>query len=165
MRGLARQPVLGHAPGNATPLSPGDVRDLWLAMLRRGWKSLALVPASPAGVTLDLGRALCDLGAILRGRPVPLLSAVDLNLDSVSQFSDAMIRQAKKGAGGSDDDQRVIVVLDSIITNPLGMAVALAADAVLLVIELGESGIESARRTVELIGTDRFIGCVTIRRA
>ena len=123
-----------------------------------------MVPVGSGGPTFELGKALSELGAVFSGRPIPVLSALDLTPDSLAQFIDTMVRQAKKGGGGtSNGDQRVVVVLDSVVKDPLGVAVALAADAVLLVVELGKSEIESARRTIDLIGGERFIGSVTIR--
>jgi hypothetical protein len=56
----------------------------------------------------------------------------------------------------------VIVVLESIVSNPAGIPVALAADAALLCIQLGETDFESAERTVELLGESRFVGAVTL---
>jgi hypothetical protein len=141
-----------------------DVRDLWLGMLRRPWKSLALVPAAPGGFIPGsaLAKALCDLGALYRGRPLPLLSASNLTLDQVTQFIDTM-KRLEKATNGQDQEHRAIVVLESVITNPLGIAVALAVDAVLLVVELGKSDERSAQRTIELIGRDRFIGSVALK--
>jgi len=150
-------------PSLRQQLLPGDVRDVWLATLRSHWKSLALVPASPGGSVVELGRALSELGTLMRGRPVPLMSAVDLSLGTLAQFTEALSRQAGKAIGAtSDEDQRVIVAISSVVSEPLGVAVALACDAILLVIELGKSDIESARKTVEVIGAERFIGSLTI---
>jgi hypothetical protein len=139
-----------------------DARDLWLGMLRRGWKSLALVPAAPGGSASPLAQALCEIGAVYRGRPLPLLSASNLTFETVAQFIDNMTRMGK-ATNGHDDGQRLVVVLDSVISNPVGIAVALAADAVLLVIELGKSDERSAQRTVQLIGHDHFIGSVALK--
>jgi hypothetical protein len=58
---------------------------------------------------------------------------------------------------------RVIVALEPVVSNPFGIAVALAADAALLCITLGETTLDSAKRTVELIGPERFIGCAAVR--
>jgi hypothetical protein len=55
-----------------------------------------------------------------------------------------------------------IVILDSVLSNPAGIPVALAADAALLCVALGQTDFESAERTVELIGAERFVGSVTI---
>jgi hypothetical protein len=57
----------------------------------------------------------------------------------------------------------VIVSLEPVVSNPLGIAVALAADAALLCITLGETLLASAKRTVDLIGPERFIGSVVLR--
>jgi len=165
LRGAAVSEPLSESrqPASVTSdFEPDDVRDLWLRMLRRGWKSLALVPAAPAGSTQKLARAICSVGAIYRGRGLPLLSASDLTLDSVNPFIYAMSRVGKSQTD-QDEEEKLVVMLDSVITNPLGIAVALASDAVLLVIELGKTDERSARRTVELIGRDRFIGSVALK--
>lgn len=60
---------------------------------------------------------------------------------------------------------KVIVALESVVSNPFGIAVALAADAALLCVTLEETLMDSARRTVELIGPERFIGCAVVRRS
>ena len=60
---------------------------------------------------------------------------------------------------------KVIVALESVVSNPFGIAVALAADAALLCMTLEETLMDSARRTVELIGPERFIGCAVVRRS
>jgi hypothetical protein len=59
---------------------------------------------------------------------------------------------------------RVIVALEPVVANPFGIAVALASDAALLCLTLGETRLDSARRTVELIGPERFVGCAVVRR-
>lgn len=159
MTGSSRQPAVIRPD-----LEQEDLRDLWLGMLRRPWKSLAVVPATPGGFARGsaIAQALCDLGSLYRGRPLPLLSASNLSLDQVAQFIDTM-RRHERATNGQDPEHRAIVALESVITSPLGIAVALAADAVLLVIELGKSDERSAQRTIELIGRDRFIGSVALK--
>ena len=65
--------------------------------------------------------------------------------------------------GDSTTTPTMIVALEPVVSNPLGIAVALAADAALLCITLGETPLASAKRTVELVGRERFIGCVVWR--
>ena len=60
---------------------------------------------------------------------------------------------------------RVVVALEPVVSNPFGIAIALAADAVLLCITLGETRLDAARQTVEAIGAERFIGCAVVRRS
>lgn len=58
---------------------------------------------------------------------------------------------------------RVVVALEPVVSNPFGIAIALAADAVLLCVTLGETRLDSAKQTVDAIGADRFIGCAVVR--
>jgi hypothetical protein len=56
-----------------------------------------------------------------------------------------------------------IIAIDPVVLNPDGIPVALSADAALLCVELGRADITSARRTVQLIGREHFIGCVIVK--
>lgn len=53
---------------------------------------------------------------------------------------------------------QVVVAIQPVIVEPLGVAIAQAADAVILCLELGKTRVEAARRTMELIGPDRIAG-------
>ncbi len=58
---------------------------------------------------------------------------------------------------------QVIVAIQPVVVDPLGVAVARAADAVILCIELERTRLESARRTIDLIGADRIGGAILVR--
>lgn len=53
---------------------------------------------------------------------------------------------------------QVVVAIQPVVVEPLGVAIAQAADAVILCLELGKTRIDAARRTMELIGPDRIAG-------
>lgn len=53
---------------------------------------------------------------------------------------------------------QVIIAVRSVLEEPLGVAVAQAADAVVLCVEMGRSRLPSARRTLELVGPERVLG-------
>jgi hypothetical protein len=57
----------------------------------------------------------------------------------------------------------IITCIDSIITNPVGLEVALAAERALLCVPLSSTQFAAARQTLELIGRARFLGSVTLR--
>jgi hypothetical protein len=57
---------------------------------------------------------------------------------------------------------QVVVAIQPVVVEPLGIAVAHAADAVVLCVKLGRTSLEHARRTIELIGESRFIGAVVV---
>ena len=65
-----------------------------------------------------------------------------------------------RGAGG----ERVLVVIDSVLSHPSGVPVALAADAALLCVEMGKTSIAAARETLQIVGAQRFLGCITLPR-
>ena len=57
----------------------------------------------------------------------------------------------------------VVVAIQPVVVEPLGVAIAQAASAVVLCVELGKTRLASARRTIELIGADRIVGAFLIR--
>ncbi len=131
------------------PSLPEDIRDLWFASLRHEWSALVVLPADDRGASaLPLAGALAKIGGI------ELVCAEGVTPDSSTRLTQDMLAAAARG--------RTIIALDPVVSNPAGLAIALAADAVLLCVTLGQTEIAAARRTVELIGRDRFIGCVTL---
>jgi hypothetical protein len=57
----------------------------------------------------------------------------------------------------------VVVAIQPVLVEPLGAAIAQAADTVLLCIRLGKTRVADARRTVELIGQERVAGAFLVR--
>jgi hypothetical protein len=58
---------------------------------------------------------------------------------------------------------QIIVAIPPVVVEPLGVAIAHAADAVILCVEMGRTRLKSARRTIDLIGADRITGAFLIR--
>ncbi len=56
----------------------------------------------------------------------------------------------------------VVVAIQPVVVEPLGVAIAQAASAVVLCVEVGRTRLASARRTIELIGADRIVGAFLI---
>jgi len=149
-----------------------EVAELWFSLLRTKWTSLVLVPAHAGGSALPLAKQLCNVGSLHRGRAPRLISAEGMGLSEIAQITIDMTRGSSwtmsgssVGAGGHDvaESGLVIVALEPIVSNPLGTAIALSADAVLLCIETGVTTLESARHTIEQIGAERFIGSVMLK--
>jgi len=57
----------------------------------------------------------------------------------------------------------IVTCIDSIISNPVGLMVAQAAERALLCVPLGATRFSEATRTLELVGKERFLGSVTLR--
>jgi hypothetical protein len=146
-------------PGPAAS-PPFELQELWFATLRAEWTSLAVVPAHAGGSAYQIARALAEAGSLHRGTPVRLVKADAGDLAQTARFVDSLSR--KTSGGSTKRGGEVIIAVDPVVDNPLGIAIALAADAVLVTIELGVTDLDSARRTIEMVGRERLLGCVVV---
>ena len=142
-------------PPPTTELPSSEMQRLWFATLKKDWNSLVVLPAHPGGAATGVARALAQVASLHKDSAIKLISGEGADLQNASRLIIDMTTHV--AAGGL-----VIVVLESVVSNPAGIPVALAADAALLCIQLGETDFESAERTVELIGESRFVGAVTL---
>lgn len=138
----------------ANKLNPKLYQQL-LTCLRGTWHSLTVVPASPTQSAAVVASALVEVSNLVRGQQARLFAmeakevrAVSMALVDITQHVDA---------GGL-----AIVSVDSVIAQQSGVPVTIATDASLLVVQLGVTKMEDAKRTIELIGEKKFIGAVVI---
>jgi hypothetical protein len=141
--------------GSEAQAPPPRLHEQLLTCLRGDWKSLAVVPAEPGLSAHPVADALVEASKLVKTTRARLIPGADLESSRVSQVIVEMVDHVH--AGGL-----AIVVVDSILTRPSAIPLLMAADAVLLVVHLGSTRIDSAQRTVEIIGRDRFIGVVTV---
>ncbi len=154
---------LAHPPRESPPSL--DIQQLWFATLRWEWSTLVLVPADSRGSVVGIAKGLAQVGDLHCGRAVKI-TAEETSLASTSELVEDISGQSTirpMNAGSERWKKRTIIALDPVLCDPAGIVVALAADAVLLCVELGKTNIAEARRTVQLIGRDRFIGCVIVK--
>jgi hypothetical protein len=163
----------GRRMRRRTPATSREIeaQELWLTVTRREWQTLAVIPAHPDGSALSIASALAEAGSLLRGKPVELFSA-DRADHSPSGPMPVMNGRATSNIplhavppGGlppaSERFERV-VALEPLTLNPMGATIAHAAEAVLMIAERGITELRTAKRTVEMIGRERFIGCVLV---
>jgi len=169
----------GSAPSLGLPSK--DVQELWFATRRREWKSLCIMPASPGPSVLGIARALAEVGQITRRIKIRIVNAEGMDLaaiaDLVTTMMDESLAPLQSTTAWTSSSVRsselapithgspAIIAIESVITNPLVLPVALAADAVLLAVTQEQSDLRSARHSIELIGRDRLIGAVMVRDA
>jgi hypothetical protein len=163
------QPAAGDV-ASAEPLKRGpgpgnEVKELWFALARRYWTSVVLVPASPDGSAADLARSLAEVGSLLRDRAVNTIVAEPLSYEAAARIAEtvAATGQVSKAHPVATPIQ-VIVAIQPVIEEPLGVAVAHAADATVLCIEVGRTRLAEVRRTIDLIGQERIAGCFLLGR-
>jgi hypothetical protein len=129
---------------------------LWFQLQARPWTSLALVPTDS---DIDVTAAAEALVAVGRknGHPnLTLLNGIGVRPHDVQSMLSAVGEASVQGGP-------VIVACDGLQVNPAALPLARACSGVLVVIRLGASRIDSARRTVEAIGRGRVITSITMR--
>ncbi len=141
-----------------------EMQELWFATRRADWRSLVLVPASPGRSAFPVAQALGEVGGVIRMSPVQLVNAEGLDLGRIATLVQDMTAGDRPAPGARGPQERaVIIAIDPVVSSPLALPIALAADAVLLCITLGETDLEAARHTADLIGRDRIVGTVLLR--
>jgi hypothetical protein len=157
---------------------PREVQELWFATRRHEWKSLAIVSTVPQSSVFQLAVALAQVAELIHG-PVRLRRAEQIDLAEVALLVLEMSGRAPssgRASGGPrvprggvptvDDaeDRLLIVAVESVVAAPLMLPIVLAADAVLLSVELGGTDLDDANHSIELIGRDHLIGSVIVDR-
>jgi hypothetical protein len=142
----AQAPVLGDAV---------SLQNLWLSLARRTWRSLAVVGASEETPTLDAANSLAQIAWWYTGRPSCVFDMRDVSL----RILEHQVRDMSAQLRG---EERVFVALRSLPENPATTPLAMAADGVVLCVELGKSDIKSAARAVATIGRDQFLGVILV---
>ncbi len=143
-------------PGGGEPI-PNELLHLWtLLSQKEKWSSLVVVPAQPGASGLEAGRAIVSVGSQYREKPIRLIDAEGLPPGAGSRLVRDMRSHVEQGG-------MIVVCIDSVITNPVGLEVALAAERALLCVPLGSTQFSAAKHTLEMIGKARFLGSVTLQ--
>ncbi len=140
-----------------TPEAELELQNLWLALQKKTWRVLAVVPAMRQIASPDVANAIAEVAWQYRGEPTVVLDLRDITLRLVDYHKKEIEEHVKKG-------ECVIVALASIDQNMTTIALAQNADAAVLVVRLGETPMKASVRAVEEIGHDKFVGTILARK-
>ena len=145
-------------------LDPGpEFHELWFSLQRWQWASLVVVPADEGGSVVRIAQSLAAVGGRLHGAAVTAFVAEALDFDSAAETAASLAAPtSSSGPRGAAQTGQMIIAIEPVVTRPLAISIARAADIALLCIEMGRMRLASARRTIELVGRDRFVGCVMV---
>lgn len=130
------------------------LRQLWVKLAAGRWNSLAAVPT--AGVSsLSFATSLVE-AAGLCGARVAAIDAHQCDLRGAARVIQDLATARSDGA-------RVVAAVDSVLLSLAAMQVALAADAVLLLVPYQDADLDSVRSAIDTVGRDRLLGCVAFR--
>jgi hypothetical protein len=148
---------------NWSGVPPLSMQQLWFAVQRLEWASLVIVPADGNSSAIDFGRPLYEVGHLAMGDRLRLLDAREVKLDKTAPLILDMTGASRPHATGPQQrSERVLVMVESVLAAPSAIPVALAADAAILCVELGKTSLAGARETIQILGSQRFVGCITL---
>ena len=180
----------GGQPGRAATPPGREYQELWFRLARIPWASLVLVPADGGTCAAEIATSLAEVGTSLREVPITAIVADRIDYDSARALSEMQPRLTEGSAQRATVDVeaepvppaphggaaahphvatalpptgRAIIAIKPVVDEPLGIAIAQAADAVVVCVEMGRSRIGAVRRTIELIGAERVMGALVIR--
>jgi hypothetical protein len=135
-----------------------DWQRLWLSVEQQRWRTLALVPAGanvPLDLTLDAAVALARTGMARHGRQIHVADATRVGFEDLSDFVDQLGETLQGGP--------TILALAPATYSPVTVQLAQSADLSLLCVVLRSMRVAEARRTVDEIGHEHFLGAVTFQ--
>jgi hypothetical protein len=149
------------APAADPRLPSIDFQKLWFQTQRRPWSSLVVVPADPGRTAAEIAISLGKVGTILGDSAPKVLNAERMGAPVVAELIADLSNQRLSPISGAGR-RRIIISIESILSNPLGIGVAQAADTVLLCVRKRRTKLAAARTTIELIGREHFVGSVIL---
>ncbi len=155
--GAAQDALVHSASGAPYALDEIGLQNLWLALQRRRWRTLALVGIGSSVDTPYVGDLLARLSWRYSGQPSQVFDLRDVGMRLVEYQLRDVAARAEAGA-------RVFMTIRSTSENPTSIGLGRFADAVVLVVGLGDSDLTIAERTIAEIGKDRVLGAVVLRR-
>ncbi len=133
----------------------GDWERLWFATRQKAWSSLAIIPSDRGVSAGSVAESLVATGQMHGERPVKVLNAQGVQLAGVHQLMDTLAAMTGRG-------DWVIVPVDPIAENPNAVPIVQATSGALLVVNLGESLLTSARTAIEAVGREHFLGSIVV---
>lgn len=127
---------------------------LWFTLTQRPWTSLVVVPALPKLSVFFAARALTEVGQMYEGAQVQMVNAEQVQPEEVAALVALIADRA--AAGG-----RTIISVASPLVHHVAIPIARAADGAVLFVPLGRAQLKQAKRTVESIGAEHFVGSIT----
>jgi hypothetical protein len=151
---MSDAPLAIRAPQSIELWRDREWQRLWLALEHRPWKSFAVVAAAmgaPPDFPLRIAVTLARTGMMHLGTPIQVADATRIPLTALASFVEEMERCVNSG-------DRIVLALAPPQENPTTAALARSTDSALLCIMLERMKSAEARKTVDQIGSAKFVG-------
>ncbi len=144
-------PIRGRVSG---PISSNHWTLVWFSLIEHPWTSMVIVPAEATASSIAVARALADVGNAYEEQGVQLIEAERLPPALARHVIATMTKRADAGA-------RTVVAVSSPLVDYNAIPIARAADASVLLVQVGATALDDAKKTVNMIGRPCFIGSIT----
>lgn len=151
--------ALARSTGDMEPWRRPDWQALWLASQGRQWRSLALVPAGPGAppeLLVKVAVTLARTGMVHLGTPIHVADATRITLAQLADFTEELEHYGQQNG-------MILIALPALSDNVTSFSLAQSADQSLLLVLLQHMAIAEAKKTIDRIGQQRFIGSVVLR--
>jgi hypothetical protein len=135
-----------------------DWSQLWFAVQRYQWTTLAVVSASVSEGAMGTATMLAAAARQYLEGAVELVDASNLVPSAVDHIIASMNGAAARGS-------QMIIALDCPLRNPASIPIARHADVSILAVRLGETSLDTTRRSIDVVGQQHFVGSVALRTA
>jgi hypothetical protein len=133
---------------------PRELQLLWLSLVQRSWRSLAVVPCDDSVTARLAAAALAEIAAFYDLGPVE-------TLDAIGALSGDGPRLAQDLAARVEAGKRVVVLVDPPLKGLGGFPLVVAAEVAVLLVRYG-SPLATVQGTIGLVGREKVLGCITI---
>jgi hypothetical protein len=139
------------------PTTPESIalREMWRAVVRGHWETLALVPADAGSSARAVSKALSEMSEAGGGHRFEFVPAEGASVEDGARLASAFRSPAQPGV-------RRVATVDPPVVNLAVIPLAMAADAVILVVQLGAADQASVRNTLDIVGHQRVLGFVAV---
>jgi hypothetical protein len=132
-----------------------ELMNMWLRLLRGSWSSIVVLPTDPSISAKDFTGPLDQLANREDVGKFLLLNGEGATISEGARLSSELQSAATSGS-------RVVATVDALIQSLSGVALVRDASAVLLAVRLGESRFDSVKTAIDIVGSDRIIGCAVL---
>jgi hypothetical protein len=133
-----------------------QAQELWFSLEKEPWQTLAIVPAASAASTANILKSLEEVAELRGLGSVQTLDCARVGLAEVADAQQKLQTFVSMG-------HKVLFNTSSPVETPAAAALVRSADAVLLVAHLDRTYVADMQRVVQIVGKERFIGCVTVQ--
>jgi hypothetical protein len=154
-----------------------NIQRIWNELsCKNSWRTLALVPTSTRSNVSELACAMAQIAARDPKHAIVVINALEKRLCQSSHVEVVNLCELSMAPEEiaynylprlldeiGNEGKKIILVFDDLVEHPYFVPIVRTLDASIVCVHLGDSLFARSKKTVEMIGRNRIIGCITFR--